>query len=131
MHHLFRSHCFNFLKFWLRSEQFKWVNRKNAPKWRQKKVAEAKIPFFSPTNFTETVQLSTIGFHFFSKSHKSTFNTMGSLFWLLKIKKNGIKRITHKSGLASILLKKSPLTGFKELINLFTTISVSTLKYCV
>lgn len=77
MHHLFRSHCFNFLKFWLRSEQFEWVRRKNAPKWRQKKVAEAKRPFYSPTNFTGTVQLSTIVFHFFSKSQKSTFNTMG------------------------------------------------------
>lgn len=39
--------------------------------------------------------------------------------------------MTHKSGLASILLKKSPATGFRELINLFKTISVSTLKYCV
>lgn len=38
---------------------------------------------------------------------------------------------THRSGLASILLKKSPAMGFKELINLFKTTSVSTLKYCV
>ena len=38
---------------------------------------------------------------------------------------------THKSGLASILLKKSPPMGCKELINLFRTTSVSTLKYCV
>lgn len=38
---------------------------------------------------------------------------------------------THRSGLASILLKKSPAVGCKELINLFKTMSVSTLKYCV
>ncbi|CBI39131.3 unnamed protein product, partial [Vitis vinifera] len=33
--------------------------------------------------------------------------------------------------LASILLKKSPPMGCKELINLFRTKSISTLKYCV
>lgn len=38
---------------------------------------------------------------------------------------------THRSGLASILLKKSPVWGNKELSNLFRTMSVSTLKYCV
>ncbi|KAK7817626.1 hypothetical protein CFP56_042616 [Quercus suber] len=38
---------------------------------------------------------------------------------------------THRSGLASILLKKSPAIGCKELISLFTTTSVSTSKYCV
>lgn len=38
---------------------------------------------------------------------------------------------THRSGLASILLKKSPVWGYKELSNLFKTTSVSTLKYCM
>ena len=37
---------------------------------------------------------------------------------------------TYRSGLASIFLKKSPV-GYKELVNLLTTSSVSTLKYCV
>lgn len=49
-----------------------------------------------------------------------------------ELKKNKIMKIrTHRSGLASILLKKSPPVGCKELINLFKTMSVSTLKYCV
>lgn len=43
----------------------------------------------------------------------------------------GLEKHTHRSGLASILLKKSPPAGKKELINLFMTTSVSTLKYCV
>lgn len=42
-----------------------------------------------------------------------------------------IKDYTHRSGFASILLKKSPLRGSNELSNLLITMSVSTLKYCV
>lgn len=38
---------------------------------------------------------------------------------------------THRSGLASILVKKSPPMGYRELSNLFKTMSVSTLKYCL
>lgn len=83
-------------------------------------VEEAKGKFhFLPINVIVTAQVSTWNQDQFCH------------FSYRKCSSKNIKCITHRSGLASIFAKKSSPTGFKELINLFATTSVSTLKYCV